>query len=150
MICALCAFLWLENDPFSLFNEPELSTCVQIIFWTAVVAIFYTYAGYPLLLMLISRLRGKPVRRREFTPPVTVIIAAYNEERDIAQKLENTLALDYPAEQLEIIVASDGSNDGTNAIVERYDDPRVQFYPFPRQGKIPVLNAVVGPLFGPT
>ena len=74
----------------------EMRLFAEIIFWTAVVAIAYTYAGYPLLLMLLSKFRGKPVRRSASTPPATVIIAAYNEERDIAQKLENTLALDYP------------------------------------------------------
>ena len=65
----------------------EMRPYADIIFWIAVVAIAYTYAGYPLLLMLLSKFRGKPVRRREFTPPVTVIIAAY-EERDLAEKLK--------------------------------------------------------------
>ena len=144
MICALCAFLWLEKDPFSLFNEPELSTYVQIIFWTAVVAIFYTYAGYPLLLMLISRLRGKPVRRREFTPPVTVIIAAYNEERDIAQKLENTLALDYPKSKLEVLVTSDCSSDRTDEIVRSFATRGVRLHrQAERLGKTAAQNAAV-------
>ena len=54
----------------------ELSTYAEIIFWIAVAAIAYTYAGYPVLLMILSRFRGKPVARREFEPPVTVIISA--------------------------------------------------------------------------
>jgi cellulose synthase/poly-beta-1,6-N-acetylglucosamine synthase-like glycosyltransferase len=144
MICAFCVFLSLENDPFSLFNDPELSTYVQIIFWTAVVAIFYTYAGYPLLLMLISRLRGKPVRRREFTPPVTVIIAAYNEERDIAQKLENTLALDYPKSKLEVLVTSDCSSDRTDEFVRSFATRGVRLHrQAERLGKTAAQNAAV-------
>jgi cellulose synthase/poly-beta-1,6-N-acetylglucosamine synthase-like glycosyltransferase len=60
-----------------------------------------------LLLGLVSALRPQKVRRGEFAPTVSIIITAYNEERDLAAKLENTLALDYPRELLEIIVASD-------------------------------------------
>src|ERR1044072_6757278 len=100
----------------------EMRLFAEIIFWSAVVAIAYTYAGYPLLLMLLSKFRGKPVRRREFTPPVTVIIAAYSEERDLAQKLETTLALDYPKEKLEILVTSDCSSDRTDEIVRSFAD----------------------------
>src|ERR1041385_3616335 len=106
----------------------EMRLFAEIIFWTAVVAIAYTYAGYPVLLMLLSKLRGKPVRRREFTPPVTVIIAAYNEERDLARKLENTLALDYPKEKLEILVTSDCSSDRTDDIVRSFADRGVRLH----------------------
>ncbi|HKN83038.1 MAG TPA: glycosyltransferase family 2 protein [Pyrinomonadaceae bacterium] len=121
-----------------------MSTYVQIIFWTAVVAIFYTYAGYPLLLMLTSRLRGKPVRRREFTPPVTVIVAAYNEERDIAQKLENTLALDYPKSKLEVLVTSDCSSDRTDEIVRSFATRGVRLHrQAERLGKTAAQNAAV-------
>ena len=136
--------MWLENDPFSLFNDPELSTYVEIIFWTAVVAIVYTYAGYPLLLMLISRFRGKPVRRREFTPTATVIIAAYNEERDLAAKLENTLALDYPKSKLEILVTSDCSTDRTDDIVRSFAPRGVKLHrQAERLGKTAAQNAAV-------
>src|SRR5688572_23040657 len=98
----------------------------ELVFWIAVVAIAYTYAGYPLLLMVLSSFRSKPVRRREFTPRVTVIIAAYNEERDIAEKLENTLALDYPKSKLEILVTSDCSSDHTDEIVKGFADRGVR------------------------
>lgn len=113
------------------------------LFWGSIVVIVYTYIGFPLLILIRGLLRPRPVKKAAITPRVSVVIIAYNEAATIGAKLDSTLALDYPSEQLEIIVASDGSNDGTNAIVERYGDPRVQFYPFPRQGKIPVLNAVV-------
>ena len=79
----------------------------EIIFWLSATALVYTYAGYPLLLLIVSRLRSREVRRGAFEPSVSVIVTAYNEARDLAAKLENTLSLDYPRELLEIIVASD-------------------------------------------
>ena len=116
----------------------------EIIFWIAVVAIAYTYAGYPLLLMVVSRFRGKPVLRREFTPTVTVIIAAYNEERDLAKKLENTLALDYPKSKLEIIVTSDCSTDRTDEIVRSFERRGVRLHrQTERLGKTAAQNAAV-------
>jgi cellulose synthase/poly-beta-1,6-N-acetylglucosamine synthase-like glycosyltransferase len=116
----------------------------EIIFWIAVVAIAYTYAGYPLLLMLMSKLRGKPVLRREFTPPVTVIIAAYNEERDLAEKLENTLALDYPKSKLDILVTSDCSTDRTDDIVRSFAPRGVRLHrQAERLGKTAAQNAAV-------
>ena len=122
----------------------EMRLFAEIIFWIAVVAIVYTYAGYPLLLMLLSKLRGKPVRRSDSTPPVTVIIAAYNEERDIAQKLENTLALDYPKSKLEVLVTSDCSSDRTDEIVRSFSDRGVRLHrQEERLGKTAAQNAAV-------
>jgi cellulose synthase/poly-beta-1,6-N-acetylglucosamine synthase-like glycosyltransferase len=136
--------VWLDNGHLLLFNELDLRIYVEIIFWTAVVAIVYTYAGYPLLLMLISRFRRKPVLRREFTPAVTVIIAAYNEERDLAAKLENTLALDYPKSKLEIIVTSDCSTDRTDEIVHSFAPRGVRLHrQTERLGKTAAQNAAV-------
>jgi cellulose synthase/poly-beta-1,6-N-acetylglucosamine synthase-like glycosyltransferase len=120
----------------------EMKALAEIIFWIAVVAIAYTYAGYPLLLMLISAFRAKPVRRKEFTPAVTVIIAAYNEERDIAEKLENTLVLDYPKSKLEILVTSDCSSDRTDEIVRGFADRGVRLHrQAERLGKTAAQNA---------
>jgi cellulose synthase/poly-beta-1,6-N-acetylglucosamine synthase-like glycosyltransferase len=134
----------VEKAEFSLFNEAELRTYVEIIFWIAVLAIAYTYAGYPLLLILLSKLRGKPVLRSALTPPATVIIAAYNEERDIAQKLENTLALDYPQDKLEIIVTSDCSTDRTDEIVRSFESRGVRLHrQTERLGKTAAQNAAV-------
>ena len=89
---------------------------MEVIFWFSVAAIGYAYVGYPLLLVVLSRLRPKPVRSGHWTPSVTVIIAAHNEERDLSAKLENTLALDYPSSRLDIIVTSDCSSDRTDEI----------------------------------
>jgi cellulose synthase/poly-beta-1,6-N-acetylglucosamine synthase-like glycosyltransferase len=121
-----------------------LSAYFQIFFWIAVAAIAYTYAGYPLLLILISKFRAKPVARQEVTPPVTVIIAAYNEERDLARKLENTLALDYPKDKLEILVTSDCSTDRTNEIVGGFESRGVRLHrQTERLGKTAAQNAAV-------
>lgn len=81
---------------------------------------FFAYFGYPLTLILIGIFRRREVGRDGITPAVTLIITAYNEEKRIAEKLENTLALDYPREKLQILVASDGSTDATNGIVESH------------------------------
>lgn len=116
----------------------------EIIFWVAVLAVAYTYAGYPLLLMLMSRFRGKQILHRDFTPSVTVIIAAYNEERDLAAKLENTLALDYPKSELEVIVTSDCSSDGTDEIAKSFSTRGVRLHrQQERFGKTAAQNAAV-------
>ena len=75
----------------------SLRLAAEVVFWMSGVALFYTYVGYPMLLVVLSVLRPRVVRRAECTPNVTVIITAYNEEQALAAKLENTLALDYPA-----------------------------------------------------
>ena len=93
----------------------------EVIFWTAVGAIVYAYGGYSLVTMLLALLVRNPVKRADITPSVTLLITAYNEELDIAQKLEGSLKLDYPRELLEIIVASDGSTDRTDEIVRGFE-----------------------------
>jgi cellulose synthase/poly-beta-1,6-N-acetylglucosamine synthase-like glycosyltransferase len=116
----------------------------QSVFWLSAAALCYTYVGYPLLLVVLSRLRPRPVRRAEWTPRVTVVIAAYNEERDLAAKLENTLALDYPADQLEIIVASDCSTDRTDDIARSFAARGVRLHRQEhRHGKTSAQNAAV-------
>jgi cellulose synthase/poly-beta-1,6-N-acetylglucosamine synthase-like glycosyltransferase len=117
---------------------------VEAIFWLSVAAIGYAYVGYPLLLVVLSRLRPKPVKSGHWTPSVTVIIAAYNEERDLAAKLENTLALDYPPSQLEIIVTSDCSSDRTDDIARSFADRGVRLHrQEERHGKTAAQNAAV-------
>ena len=106
--------------------------------------IAYTYVGYPALIYLLSRLFENPVRRADITPKVSVIIAAYNEQRDIAEKIENTLALDYPKAKLEIIVASDCSTDHTDEIVSSYAKEGVMLHRRPeRLGKSVAQNAAM-------
>ncbi len=117
---------------------------IKIIFWLAVAALAYTYVGYPILLFVLSRIRGRNVLAQNFTPTVSIIITAYNEERDLAAKLNNTLALDYPKDKLEIIVASDCSSDGTDAIAASFAPHGVRLHrQTQRLGKTAAQNAAV-------
>ncbi len=122
----------------------SISLAAEIIFWASAAALLYAHAGYPLLVALVSRLRPREVRRAEVAPPVTVIITAYNEERDLAAKLDNTLALEYPPDKLEIIVASDCSSDRTDEIARSFAPRGVRLHRQPeRLGKTAAQNAAV-------
>ena len=117
---------------------------MELMFWISLAVILYVYFGYPLVLSLMA-LRARPTWRDEnYFPAVSLVIAAYNEEKVLRDKLENSLALDYPADRLEIIVASDGSTDGTNAIVQSYADRGIILHKVvPRGGKTRALNTVI-------
>ena len=116
----------------------------EAVFWLSAAALFYTYAGYPLLLFVLSRVRPRAVRRAEWTPAVSVIITAYNEERDLAAKLENTLAIDYPRDRTEVIVASDCSTDRTDEIARSFAPRGVRLHrQAERLGKTAAQNAAV-------
>jgi len=122
----------------------NFTIAAEFVFWMSVATLLYTYAGYPLLLVIMSSLRPRLVRQGKLTPSVTVIITAYNEEQDIAVKLENTLVLDYPKESLEIIVASDCSTDRTDEIVCEFAPRGVRLHRQPeRLGKTAAQNAAV-------
>jgi cellulose synthase/poly-beta-1,6-N-acetylglucosamine synthase-like glycosyltransferase len=119
-------------------------TVAAILFFLSLGLILYTYAGYPVLLYFMSRIFGRDVRKAEITPSLSIIIAAYNEERDIARKLDETLALDYPQEKMEIIVASDCSSDRTDEIVRSYAGRGVILHRRPqRRGKTSAQNHAV-------
>jgi glycosyltransferase involved in cell wall biosynthesis len=92
----------------------------------ATVALFYVYLGYPLLLAVLAPLFRRHEPEEAYTPTLSVLIAAYNEEGAIARKIEQTLCLEYPPDKLEIVVVSDGSSDRTEDIVEQIRDPRVK------------------------
>ena len=122
----------------------SLRLAAEFVFWLSAVALFYTYVGYPLLLALVSLLRPRAVCRAEYQPFVSVVIAAYNEARDLAVKLENTLALDYPPELLEILVASDCSTDRTDEIARDFAARGVRLHrQQARLGKTAAQNASV-------
>jgi cellulose synthase/poly-beta-1,6-N-acetylglucosamine synthase-like glycosyltransferase len=119
-------------------------TAATLIFWLSAAALFYTYAGYPLLLLLVSTIRPQRIKRHFFQPTISIIITAYNEARALAAKLENTLALDYPPELLEIIVASDCSTDRTDAITRDFAGRGVRLHrQAERLGKTSAQNAAV-------
>lgn len=113
-------------------------------FWACAGLVGYTGVGYPALVWALGWARRADRYPPAAPPPVTVVIAAHNEAAVIAQKLENTLALAYPEERLQVVVAADGSDDSTTAIVERYADRGVELSYHPdRAGKASALNRAV-------
>ncbi|MCP5095172.1 MAG: glycosyltransferase, partial [Chloroflexi bacterium] len=115
---------------------------MNILFFACIGLIFYVYAGYPLLVTLLAKMRTpSQISTPETWPEVTLLIAAYNEEAVIANKLENSLALDYPPERLHILVAADGSSDNTADIVRRFAHRGVNLsYQPQRRGKMAAIN----------
>ncbi len=115
------------------------------LFWGAITVITYTYILFPALVVLRGLIRPHPYKLTELDPlpSVSVVIAAYNEVRGIEAKLNNILSLDYPRERLEVLIASDGSNDGTDNIVRQYKDRGVTLLSLQRVGKAKALNAAV-------
>lgn len=108
------------------------------------IALIYVYVGYPLLVWLVSRASPKEIKRGAVEPFVTILITAYNEEKDIRAKLENTLRIDYPAQKLDILVASDGSTDNTDKIVGEFAADGVRlFRQEGRKGKTYTQNKAV-------
>lgn len=106
-------------------------------------ALIYSYLGYPLLLALIVPRRTMPRRDPTEWPTVTILLSVFNEEKHLAARLDNFSRLDYPADRLEIIIGSDSSTDGTDAILARCKDARVRFERMPsRGGKPRVLNRI--------
>ena len=121
-------------------------SAAKTLFWGALGALTWTHVGYPLAAGALARIRSRPVARDPaWTPSVAVVVAAHDEEAVIGRRLENLLALDYPADRLEIVVASDASEDGTNAIVEGVteDEPRVRLLDCPRGGKVAAQDRAV-------
>jgi cellulose synthase/poly-beta-1,6-N-acetylglucosamine synthase-like glycosyltransferase len=119
------------------------------LFWFFVSLIAYTYFGYPLVLGLLVRLRPRPWRAQSIEPSATLLIAAYNEAEVIADKLENSLALDYPVEKLQILVAADGSQDRTVEIVEKFAARGVELsYQPQRAGKMAAINRAMAQAHG--
>jgi len=122
-----------------------VTTIATVAFWVALGAIVYVYAGYPLLLLLLGALKRRlPTPPDGHEPDVTLLVSAYNEEAVIREKIENSLALDYPRERLEVLVASDGSTDRTAAIVAEYTDRGVRLLRYPvNRGKNATLNDAI-------
>jgi cellulose synthase/poly-beta-1,6-N-acetylglucosamine synthase-like glycosyltransferase len=112
-----------------------------ILFWAAVFTILYTFLLFPAWILLRGLLFKRSYQKADITPSVSLVIAAYNEAASIGEKIENILALDYPHDQLEVIIASDGSTDNTEEIVQGYADKGIKLLALPRLGKNPVLTA---------
>ncbi len=120
---------------------------MDFLFWSSLLTLFYIYLGYPLLIYLWARVRPLPVGTADHTPFITILISAYNEEREIGKTIENKLLLTYPVDRYEIIVISDGSTDCTEEIVRRYagasGDLVRLLVQSQRQGKTAALNRAV-------
>ncbi len=117
----------------------------KAFFWGSLGALVWTQAGYPAAASGLARLRGRPVRKREQEPSVSLVVAAHDEEAVIERRLENLLALDYPRDQLEIVVASDDSSDRTDELVETVAarEPHVRLLHCRRGGKVAAQNRAV-------
>jgi len=117
---------------------------MEMTFWFSVALSLYSYVVFPLSLPVLAKLARRPWNKGDIQPTVSMVISVYNEERIVAQKIENALALDYPTEKLEILVVSDGSTDETENIVRGFSDARVVLKPFQeRSGKTACLNRIV-------
>lgn len=123
---------------------------IEIVFWLAIAQVFYVYLGYPVLLALLRVIIRRPVDKKPYYPLVSLLIPAYNEARVIREKIVNSLAIDYPQDRIEIVVASDGSTDGTAEAAQEFtSDPRVRLFAFPKnRGKISAMNDVFPQLKG--
>jgi cellulose synthase/poly-beta-1,6-N-acetylglucosamine synthase-like glycosyltransferase len=121
----------------------------SVLFWIALGLLLYTYVGFPVLVLVRGRLRRRPYRSADITPSVSVVVAAHNEAAGIGTKVENLLGLEYPRDLLEVVVASDGSDDGTNGIVAahiadgRSAAARLRLLELPRCGKAAALTQAV-------
>ncbi len=118
---------------------------LKAAFWGSLGALAWTHVGYPVAAATLARVRPRPIRKVDATPGVSVIVAAHDEEDVIGRRVENLLELDYPAELLEIVVASDGSTDRTDEIVEALaaSTPNVKLVRVERAGKATAQNTAV-------
>lgn len=121
-----------------------IETIFITLFWCAFFFVLYVYFFYPVFIWFFSLFIGKEINKslnNEELPRVSVIIAAYNEVDHIEKKIINCLSLDYPDEKIEFIIGSDGSDDGTNKIIDKYVSKRIRGFPHPeRRGKMAVVN----------
>jgi cellulose synthase/poly-beta-1,6-N-acetylglucosamine synthase-like glycosyltransferase len=126
-----------------MMSGSELALAVG--FWFCAVAILYVYGVYPIVVWVLASLKDSlkrsPAELSDDLPTLTLLIAAYNEESVIAQRLRNALSMDYPSELFEVVVGLDGCSDGTAAILKGLDDRRVRVLEYvERRGKATVLN----------
>jgi len=101
---------------------------LTILFWSFGLLVLYSYILYPVILYIYDQV-GKRITFKvtDHLPPISIVIAAYNEEKVIRSRIENCLALDYPSEKMEVLIASDGSSDDTCKIVKEYEDKGIPF-----------------------
>ena len=115
---------------------------MKYVFWVSTILVVYAYLGYPALLSILSKLKRKQVTSRPIEPTVSIVMAVRNEGSRLVSKLRNLADLDYPAEQIEVIVVSDGSTDDTNEVLAKSTGVRAIIRPT-NSGKAAALNAAV-------
>ena len=120
-----------------------MTLALEIVFWASLGALAWTHIGYPAAIAALTRLRPRPPRRAPILPVVTLIVPAHNEEDVIERKLENVLQLDYPSDQLEVVVASDDSVDATHDIVAGFEPRGVRLIRCERGGKVAAQDRAV-------
>jgi len=122
-----------------------IAICLHTIFWGSTLILLYTYAGYPLILRLLTRKKRYVPREAQdsaLLPSISFLVCACNEEPVIERKLKNCLELDYPPDKLSFIFVADGSKDRTDEILRRYESARIRVLIRPeRMGKINALKA---------
>lgn len=118
---------------------------MSLLFWLAVAVVGYTYMAYPVTVYLASRLRPETVPVRSGEPSISIVISLFNEEAHVEDKIGNLLALDYPADNVQILIGSDGSTDRTNDILRRHEQSGAVtgVYQARRAGKPAMLNLLV-------
>ena len=118
----------------------------QILFWICVFAIFHSYVLFPLILKLLARNKSENsiiYRTSDDLPSVSIILASYNEEKNIEKKILSTFQTNYPINKIEFLIGSDNSSDDTNTIIKNCLDkfPQIKLFEFfERQGKIKIIN----------
>jgi cellulose synthase/poly-beta-1,6-N-acetylglucosamine synthase-like glycosyltransferase len=125
----------------------------KTVLWVSAALAVYIYFGFPLLLALLQRVARRPVAKKPIEPTVSVLVAAYNEERVIEAKIRNSVALDYPTDRIDIAIACDGPRDSTTSIAQRVaaeaGEGRVHVFAYPKnRGKLYVLNDTMRELTG--
>jgi len=118
------------------------STHIHIYaFWSAACLMFYIYGAYPLWMYLRSRLQPRPQRQGSIFPTVSIILAVHNGAALLRQKVAHLLSLNYPQDRMEIEIVSDGSTDGTDDILKKFQDPRIKCFQCSEHlGKAAALN----------
>jgi cellulose synthase/poly-beta-1,6-N-acetylglucosamine synthase-like glycosyltransferase len=108
---------------------------------------FYAYALYPVIIWVLARLRTILIKGEEYRigelPEITLFVTAFNEERHVDEKVQNSLQLNYPKEKLKLVWVTDGSDDNTNELLRKYQEVEVHFKP-ERKGKMHAMNRGVG------
>jgi biofilm PGA synthesis N-glycosyltransferase PgaC len=117
---------------------------MALVFWSCLAVLGFTYAGYPLLMAALARLRPLPVRRLDQSPAMDVLVVAHDAADMIEDKIDNLLALDYPPDRLRINIVCDGCSDDTATLIGRRLSPRLRLHAFPtRRGKSACIGNVL-------